>query len=433
MKQTENIDEILKACIHCGMCLPACPTYQVTGNEGDSPRGRLYIINDYLQGGTSALDDSIKYLDNCLECSACETVCPSGVQYIDILEHARHDLKLNNYNKGPAGLIRKLAFMFLLPNRSLLRIIRALTNFITMLIPLHKFIKIIPNFEASYYQIKTNYSYKSKLVLNDISDDNRTIVLPLGCVMDTVYNHVHWDTIKVLNEFGYHVYIPESNCCGALAYHSGETNIGLEQLKDTVHKLTNLANNSLYNYPIVMNSAGCGAFLKNHSELKIWDLIEALKNAPVNAMKKDFMQQLSLQGATKPRRSNPINAIYHPACHLNHQQGLANDYVDFLKQIPGLELLPLYEADMCCGSAGFYNLIKSKMANEIGERKAENIRHALRHPEEDEVRRKDLPTKAIVLTANPGCMSQIQAHLSDDFKVLHPISLIRAYLENLQT
>ncbi len=410
----DTLNDILKACIHCGMCLPACPTYQITGNEGDSPRGRLYIINDVINGATlneERLIDSINYLDNCLECSACETVCPSGVQYTNILEQARNDWKLNSYSKGFFGFMRKLAFRWLLPNRFLLRILRALMNFTTMLIPLHKFIKIIPKFEDNYHQIQTNYYYRSKIELNDVSDSDRTLSLPLGCVMDTVYNHVHWDTIKVLNAFGYHVYIPESNCCGALAYHSGEAKLGLKQLQDTIQKLNESPENHLYSYPLVMNSAGCGAFLKNHSELKVLDLIEALERAPVNPMKPSFL-------STNGQRTTPkakIIATYHPACHLNHQQGLANDYVELLKQIPSLELMPLYEADMCCGSAGFYNLIKSKMANKIGKRKARFIKNT---------------NAEVVLTANPGCMSQIQAQLGDDYKVLHPVSLIRGYLDS---
>ncbi len=162
-----------------------------------------------------------------------------------------------------------------------------------------------------------------------------------------------------------------------------------------------------------MNSAGCGAFLKNHSNLKTLDLIEALQQAPVNPMKVNFLET-NYDATTKGPKAK-ITAVYHPACHLNHQQGLANDYVDLLKEIPNLVLVPLYEADMCCGSAGFYNLIKSKMANEIGKRKARFI--------------KNTGTK-IVLTANPGCMSQIQAHLGTEYKVLHPVSLIRGYLES---
>ncbi len=409
-----NISDITKACIHCGMCLPACPTYQVNGNEGDSPRGRLYIINDAINGSINdqSLAESINYLDNCLECSACETVCPSGVQYINILEYARNGLGLNNYSKGLSGLIRKFSFTWLLPNRFLLRVVRALTNFITMLVPLHKFIRIIPKFEYSYHRIRTNYYYRSKVELSGVNDSDRTLSLSLGCVMDAVYNHVHWDTIKVLNEFGYHVYIPNANCCGALAYHSGEAALGLKQLQDTVRKLVELPENSLYLYPLVMNSAGCGAFLKNHTDLKILDLIEALQQAPINPMKPSFLNQYSANDLLRPK----ITATYHPACHLNHQQGLANDYIELLQQIPNLELMPLYEADMCCGSAGFYNLIKSKMANEIGKRKARFISNT---------------GAKLVLTANPGCMSQIQAHLGDEYKVLHPVSLIRGHLENL--
>lgn len=408
------ISEQIKACIHCGMCLPACPTYQITGNEGHSPRGRIYIINDELQEGLkSKTKDAIEYLDNCLECAACETVCPSGVEYINIIEHARKELKLNSYRKGFFALMRKLSFIYILPSREILRISRAFLNFLTMFIPLDKFIKISPKFEHSYIKIKTNYYYRSDIELSNLRDEERTLTLPLGCVMDTLYNHVHWDTIKVLNQFGYHVYIPETKCCGALAYHSGEYKIGETQLKETVSQF------SANFYPIVMNSAGCGAFVKNHgkefnSNLKVIDLIEALKSAPYNPMKADFTKA-SLSTET---RNTKIIATYHPACHLNHQQGLAYEYLDILKQIPQLELVPLYDADVCCGSAGFYNLIKTSMAEKIGELKAKHI--------------KDTNAK-IVLSANPGCISQIQAHLGKDYKVLHPVTLIRGHLNALAT
>lgn len=409
-----TIEEQIKACIHCGICLPACPTYQITGNEGNSPRGRIYIINNELQEESkSKTKDLINYLDNCLECAACETVCPSGVQYINIIEYARKELKLSFFRNGLSALIRKLSFNYLLPSREILRIARTLLNFLTMLIPLHKFIKIIPQFEHRYIKIKTNYYYRSTLEFSELRDEERTLTLPLGCVMDTLYNYVHWDTIKVLNQFGYHVYIPDTKCCGALAYHSGEHKIGEAQLKDSISKFSESF------YPIVMNSAGCGAFVKNHGKelnpsLKTIDLIESLKTAPYNPMKADFMKVVSSQ--EKPQ--SKIVATYHPACHLNHQQGLAYEYLDLLKQIPQLELVPLYDADICCGSAGLYNLIKKSLAEKIGELKAEHIKNT---------------DAKVVLSANPGCISQIQAHLGKDYKVLHPVTLIRGHLNALAT
>ena len=393
-----TINGTIKACIHCGICLPACPTYQVTGNEGHSPRGRLYLINNLLTNELGEREAVVKYLDGCLECSACETVCPSGVDYINILEYARHDLGLTNYTKGFFAFIRRLAFSFVLPSRKLMNIARVLGRFL----PLRLLNKLAPSFDFEYKKIKTDYIYKSQV------EDAKTISMPLGCVMDAVYNNVHWDSIEVLNAFGYDVYIPETQCCGALAYHSGENKLGEKQLKQTTELL------SENKYPVVMNSAGCGAFLKNHSALPVMDLIEALKQAPSSP-------SLRAEG-------DAIQAIYHPACHLNHQQGVSDDYVELLKQIPGLELIPLQEADLCCGSAGFYNLIQSKMANQIGMRKAENIKSSLRAKLSAAKQFLSARNDVIVLTANPGCMSQIQAHLGDEYQVMHPVSLINLLL-----
>lgn len=413
-----TINETVKACIHCGICLPACPTYQVTGNEGHSPRGRLYLINELIRGlkpETGSLKQAtLNYLDSCLSCSACETVCPSGVDYVNILEYARHGLGMSNYTKGLMAWFRRQAFNWLLPNRWLMNSLRVLSRFV----PLRLLNKLMPCFDFEYKAIKTNYIYESGHA------DAEMVSMPLGCVMDTAYNNVHWDTIAVLNAFGYDVYIPETQCCGALAYHSGEFALGEKQLEQTVKLL------SQSEYPVLMNSAGCGAFLKNHSDLPVMDLIEALMSS--RAKRGDLNWIASLLSA--PRNDETIQAVYHPACHLNHQQGVSNDYMELLKQIPGLELIPLHEADLCCGSAGFYNLIQTQMANEIGKRKAENIKSSLQalakqSNTDDWIATSSARNDVIVLTANPGCMSQIQAHLGDEYRVMHPVSLIWFYLD----
>ncbi len=426
----EKLDQ-LKACVHCGMCLPACPTYLITGNEGHSPRGRLYLIRDSIEFSSRhpeqsegspenhKADEATHYLDACLECRACESVCPSGVEYASILDYARHEKDLTNNNKGLKAFIRRLSFKYLLPNRKLLNINRVILRIINYL-KINKLLSFIPAFKLSprleqpYQKIQTNYIYQSK------HPQAITISMPLGCVMDTLYNHVHWDTIKVLNAFGYHVYIPNTQCCGALASHSGEQKLGSEQTQAT---LKTLAENP---YPVVMNSAGCGAHLRKNvtdvtflrsqprvqngllrfarNDIRILDFIELIQNAPVTIQ--DFTKEL--------KNNKVINATYHPACHLNHAQGIRTEYQELLKLIPNLTLIPLAEADVCCGSAGFYNLIHPQMADAIGARKAGNIKNS---------------KAEILVTANPGCISQIQAHLPEQ-KILHPISLIAQQLND---
>ena len=414
----EELDKI-KACIHCGICLSACPTYLTTGNEGNSPRGRLYLIKDLIQGEVPELDIAgQEYLDNCLSCMACETVCPSGVEYIQLLDYARHEKQESSYSKGFWGLVRKFSFAFLLDQRYLLNLgrigLKVLNIFYKLFPFLPKLSKMQPSREIPYTKLEVNKLYPSAETILDVPDSERTVLFNLGCVMDTLYNSVHHDTIKVLNAAGYHVYVPASGCCGALASHSGEFKIGEKQTEkfiqaqcDALNKLyeTEQALGDFSN-PIVFNSAGCGAHVKDKvylESLVIKDIAELID--PDN-----WLAPISLE-AFKAKLVNPasLRAVYHPACHLYHAQGLTTQYQSLLALIPNLELIPFLEAEVCCGSAGFYNLIKPKLAEPIGERKAANIKKA---------------GADLVITANPGCMSQIEAYLSEGYKVIHPMSLL---------
>ena len=405
----QNINDQVKACIHCGMCLSACPTYLITGNEGNSPRGRIYLINDLIKKeeiDKTELATTTEYLDNCLSCYACETVCPSNVDYSGILNHARQNYSVSNYSKGFMGLIRFLSFKFLLPNRNLLylfgNLLRNFSWLMTACSIFSKKIKLLSNLKSSlnkeYRKIQTNHIYHSDIYLKNINLETRIVSLPLGCVMDTLFNVVHWDTIYVLNKFGYHVYIPNTGCCGSLASHSGEYELGKQQVQEV---LLQFAQNK---YPVVMNSAGCGAFVKehNHENFPIIDLITALRSSPYNPIQEchSYINQ-------------KLKISYHPACHLNHKQGVAYEYLDLLREIPSLEINIIKSADVCCGSAGFYNLIKPEMANAIGQEKVKNIQKS---------------DAKILVTANPGCISQIQSLLPDDYTVVHPVNLIADYL-----
>ena len=420
----EELDKI-KACIHCGICLSACPTYLTTGNEGNSPRGRLYLIKDLIQGEVPELDIAgQECLDNCLSCMACETVCPSGVEYIQLLDYARHEKQESSYSKGFWGLVRKFSFAFLLDQRYLLNLgrigLKVLNIFYKLFPFLPKLSKVQPSREISYTKLEVNKLYPSAETILDVPDSERTVLFNLGCVMDTLYNSVHHDTIKVLNAAGYHVYVPASGCCGALASHSGEFKIGEKQTEkfiqaqcDALNKLyeTEQALGDFSN-PIVFNSAGCGAHVKDKiylESLVVKDIAELID--PDN-----WLAPLPLEDF-KAKLINPasLRAVYHPACHLYHAQGLTTQYQNLLALIPNLELIPFLEAEVCCGSAGFYNLIKPQLAEPIGERKAANIKKA---------------GVDLVITANPGCMSQIEAHLGGGYKVIHPMSLlVQCFLE----
>ncbi len=394
-----QLEEQIKACIHCGMCLPACPTYNVTANEANSPRGRIYLINDFIQSDSVEEKLATEYLDNCLSCYACESVCPSNVDYEGILDFARKDLKLSNYTKGFGAYLRRIFFKNFINDRFALNLLRVFMKLFNLpikivfnLFGLAKLSKLMPQFAKKYKKLEEGEVYYSDLVLK-LADEKRIINLSLGCVMDSIYNNIHHDTVKVLNAFGYHVHISKSQCCGALASHSGEHELG-KKLKKQFKQV--VASEGL---PLVVNSAGCGAFLKAHNESSgVYDLVELLKKAPYNPLaNKSFQTQV----------------LYHPACHLNHRQHLSDEYEKLLQQIDGLELHCLDSKDLCCGSAGFYNLINQNMANKIGLQKTNEI--------------EDTNIKTLI-TANPGCMSQLKSLLKSGYKVMHPASFLRQVL-----
>lgn len=426
----EEIEKI-NACVHCGYCLPACPTYLSTGNEGNSPRGRLYLIKDLIRGAKEELEDTAQtYLDNCLGCMACETACPSGVEYTDLLEYARYDRGQSKYHKGLWGFVRKQAFKYILPNRFLLNMMRISLrgmNFIYKLLPfLPKLVKIQPKLEFEYKKIETDSFYPALENLDAIDNPESTVILNLGCVMDTIYNQVHIDTIKVLNAIGYHVYVPSTNCCGALASHSGEHDVGEKQKQAFLKKQKTTIDGITIN-KVVFNSAGCGAFIKESKnldpDLKLLDIAELLDidnwQAPLPLA--SFKQKLEVVNyrllkffdETDVSDEISIDITYHPACHLSHAQGIRGVYEKILALMKKVNLKTLYEAEVCCGSAGFYNLIKPDMADDIGKRKAENIQNS---------------NAKYVVTANPGCMSQIEAYLPENYRVIHPMTLLAAVL-----
>jgi glycolate oxidase iron-sulfur subunit len=397
----EKLEESLKACIHCGMCLPACPTYNATMNEANSPRGRIYLINDLVKEHDGVEEkNAVEYLDNCLSCFACETVCPSNVEYGNILHHAREELGYSNYHKGLLGFMRKLFFSIFINSRFLLRVLRLKLKFFGFLIKpamallgFSQQIKLMPKLDTDYKSIEEGEIYYSDLEI-EVPHEKRIINFSLGCVMDTVYNNVHRDTIFVLNAFGFHVNISKSKCCGSLAAHSGEFKLGEKLKKQFCQTVKDEG------LPLVTNSAGCGAFLKESEQsVGVYDFIEVLKKASFNPLAdKKFNGEI----------------IYHPACHINHRQGVSDDYEKLLSSVEGLKVHTLDQKDTCCGSAGFYNLIQADMAQKVADLKIAEI--------------KESQIKTLV-TANPGCMGQIQSNLPADYAIMHPATFLKRVLE----
>jgi glycolate oxidase iron-sulfur subunit len=399
--------ELLKACIHCGMCLPSCPTYRVTGSEAESPRGRLYLMKKFSDGELASPQQLMDHLDPCLGCLNCQTVCPSGVQYGDLLFQAREELAQERAFLPRA--FKRFIFRHVLPNHSLLNLLGGGLRLYQRngLQPLarNSVLKVLPALgrkEALLPSVPKRKPLYEGMAFGNPSDER--VVLFVGCVMDTFYNPVHWATIDVLIANRYFVTIAEQTCCGALAHHSGESDIARHLARENVKKI--MKTDPVW---IVLNSAGCGATLKEYGHLLAEDPLLGDRAQAFADRVVDIMELLAKKPLAPMPNPVPKTVTYHAACHLHHAQGVQKEPGDVLAQIPGIKLAPLRDYDACCGSAGIYNIEQPELS---AERKTANL----------------LETKAdCVVTGNPGCMLQIESGLrqaESALRVLHPVELL---------
>jgi glycolate oxidase iron-sulfur subunit len=405
----------LEACIHCGMCLPVCPTYLATGSEAESPRGRLYLMKKWIDGELST--EAVQpHLDQCLACHGCETACPSGVQYGHLLMETRAAMAPGR--RTFARILKRFVFRWILPNDFAL-IVGGFLLYLYQhsglqgLLRLSGLLKIIPSLaiqEALLPEIPAHRALQSGDCFGEL--DGIPVTLLVGCVMDVFYNPIHWDTISVLVANGYRVRIPERTCCGALAHHAGEMDITERLAWQTIEAL-------LDNQPewIVINSAGCGSSIKDYSHfLKPETPEQAHKLRELGQKVVDISELLAKKPLAPFVREVPLKVAYHAACHLYHVQKVQSQPLALLAQVPGLQLVPLENADLCCGSAGIYNLEQPGLSEEILAAKMESVRTACAVGQAD-----------TLTTGNPGCLLQLshgvkQAGLR--LAVRHPISLL---------
>ncbi|MBT5017780.1 heterodisulfide reductase-related iron-sulfur binding cluster [Planctomicrobium sp.] len=408
-------------CVHCGLCTSACPTYLETGNENDSPRGRIYLMRAVTDGRIELTDKVSRHLDLCLDCRSCETACPSGVEYGRLIEPFR--VKMHQQPDGqpakPDWFHRWIMYgIFPYANRirwTLVpaRIMQALkldllmeATGLTKLLPqkLQRMQRLLPQLQPRGPELPE--------FLPAIGEKRATVALFTGCVSDAMFHHVNWTTARVLQQNGCDVHIPKSQgCCGAIHYHSGQGDPAM-QLANQNEQAFNIDNIDA----VIVNVAGCGSMLKDYGHIasELTGQAESNSKLSVFATKvKDVSEFLSDLGAIAPQHPIEMKATYHDACHLCHAQQIRTQPRQLLNMIPGLELTPLAESEICCGAAGSYNLTEPEMADRLGDRKVENI----------------LATGAeSVIMGNVGCSLQIQSVLKSkdraDVKVLHPIELL---------
>jgi glycolate oxidase iron-sulfur subunit len=378
----------LAQCVHCGLCLPNCPTYLETGNEAESPRGRIHLIQALQAGRVEANADYRQHLELCLVCRNCESVCPSGVPFGRIMEAGRAQLYERAALSTRERVFRKVAFEMLLPHKLRLRVMfgALLAYQRSGLQRLVRALNILPRplteAESLLPRLPTPFLPRFE-VYPAVGAVRYRVGLFTGCVMPLVYGPVHWATIRVLQRNGCEVQVPrEQVCCGALNVHAGERSVAAELAKANLQAFLGRGLDA-----IVVNSAGCGATMKEYTHLL--DSTQAAEFAKLTRDIAEFLASIELAPFTTSVRRK---VTLQESCHLAHAQRIRDAPRKLLNGIPGLHLAEMQHPDQCCGSAGLYMLTQPAMATQLLDTKMADIGST---------------GATTIVTANPGCMMQL--------------------------
>ena len=395
-------DALIRECVHCGFCLPACPTYLLWREEMDSPRGRIYLMKAAAEGSIRTMDESfVAHFDRCLGCMSCMTACPSGVKYDKLIESTRAQIEKHHRRGGwdrftrwmifqlfphprrlrwaslPLWAYQKLGIRWLLSKTGVLRLLPGRLQQMESLLP-----TIAKPFQGFNHPPRIFPTGRVRLKVGVV----------LGCVQRAFFDRINAATIRILAAEGCELFIPpEQGCCGALATHVGREAESLDsarRLVDTFEKLN-------LDY-IAVNAAGCGSNLKEYGYLLRDDPTYAERARAFAAKCKDVSEILAMLPPQAKRHPIRVRAAFHDSCHLLHAQQVRAAPRALLKAIPDLDIVELPESNICCGSAGVYNLLEPQTAHELGERKADHIARS---------------GASIVVSGNPGCLLQITKEL----------------------
>jgi glycolate oxidase iron-sulfur subunit len=418
--QTSPIASIrfdLDRCVHCGLCLNACPTYRELGLEADSPRGRIYQMVRVAEGASPITDSYVRHLDLCLACRACETACPSGVPYGRLIEAARAEIELRRPRRWPVRLLRRVAMDGLLLSRTGLRAagmalwlyeatgLRALlesSGALDALGGLGRLARLAPRAERPFFYRHIGRVFPAE------GERRYRVAMLAGCIASVSFARLNEATVRVLQKNGCEVVIPRAQtCCGALHAHSGRLDKARELARRNIQAF--LAEDC---DAIVTNAAGCGSTMKEYGELLAGDAENAERAHTFASRVRDITEFLAAIGLRGELR--PVNAVvtYQDSCHLAHAQKIRTAPRQLLAAVPGLELRELPSAEICCGSAGIYNVVHGEMADAILRSKMDQI---------------NATGATIVATANPGCLLQLRYGVSRwgrGQRVLHVVEIL---------
>jgi glycolate oxidase iron-sulfur subunit len=407
--------DLLDDCVHCGFCLPTCPTYLLWGQEADSPRGRIHLMKMRRDGREANKGSFVRHIDRCLGCMACVTACPSGVQYDSLLEAARPQVE-RDARRGPGErAFRRLIFaVFPHPRR-----LRALSWPLGMYqkLGVQRFLQksgllgALPKRLQAMERLLPPITFDASELPSLIPAQGvarKRVGLLLGCVQRVFFAHVNRATARVLAAEGCEIVIPQAQeCCGALAEHAGEEQHAIAAARRLIDSFERADVDT-----IVVNAAGCGSAMKRYGHLLRNDAEYAARANAFAAKCKDVSEVLAELEPRAPRGRVSLRAAYHDACHLQHAQGVRVQPRRLLQGIPGVEVREIAESEICCGSAGIYNLLEPDAATQLRDRKVQNL----------------LETNAdAIVSGNPGCLLQIATGLEaagQPMRVMHLVEVL---------
>jgi len=438
---------LIDKCVHCGFCLPSCPTYVLWGEEMDSPRGRIYLMRAGLEGRAEMTPAFVGHFDACLGCMACVTSCPSGVQYAPLIEATRAQIE-RRYPRAFADRLFRSVIFALFPYPGRLRFALAPLAVLQWLGGSRRIRPAAegrtPNGErqaangerrtangkrrtALFSRVSAMLSLAPSVTLRSlfssipsrtaaVGSRRLTVGLLTGCVQRLVFPRVNMATVNVLSAEGCDVLAPpDQGCCGALSLHAGRLDEARACARRTIEVFERAGVER-----VGVNAAGCGSSMKEYGQLLADDPAWAERARGFSARVRDVTEIVSELGAPRaPRHPLALRVAYHDACHLAHAQGVRQPPRDLLRSIPGVEILPFAEQEICCGSAGIYNLVEADAARELGDRKAARI---------------DAVNPDLIATANPGCtlqMAAASARLGRVRRIRHPIEILDASIRGV--
>ena len=410
-EDNKSSEKIFRKCVHCGFCNATCPTYQLLGDELDGPRGRIYLIKDMLENDKPANEKIVKHIDRCLSCYSCMTTCPSGVNYMHLIDHGRSHIEKTYKRPFNERVIRSF-LSIVIPNPTYFRII----GMLTLLVKPFRFIfpkKISEMIDLMPGKFPKKTLHKKKVYSAQKTKRIARVALLTGCVQKVLSPQINEATIRLLNRHGIEVVVPKGiDCCGSLNHHLGKSDLAHQSFKKNIsiwydeylkHGLD----------AIISNTSGCGTTLKDYGFILRSDDDYKKKAKKISELTKDIAEYLDenvkLNFIDKSEKEKKYKIAYHSACSMQHGQKIHKEPINLINKT-GNEVLEIFDGHICCGSAGTYNLLQSDIAKKLLKNKIANIEKIKPH---------------FISTGNIGCITQIAN--GTKIPILHTVEIIDWY------